>query len=296
MNAVLQIIAALYVDEAQNRCLEGWINKINDTHHALDPSDINKFIEGLPEAAKSMATSGRQHDPDEFIEHIKEHFLCLSDGYIIYPIICTESLFLKVKHKQEHKECICKYKRKSSASHMLTIPIVQGCNLNQMIKHYQEQFVRGEEGVDIDWKKISLCEEKSLPLFVDKNQNEIDPVMYGSNKGFKKDYIKQTILNLSDRLYIKLDRNPNQSKISDSVREAMHIKIQSDPNQDATVSFDLNGFIVHRGDGTTDGHYVAYVKRKGKWYKADDSVITEISLEEATDKSKTAYLLFYTKS
>lgn len=241
-----------------------------------------------------MVNLSEQQDPSEFIYHIKKHFLCLSD-HILYPIICTKRLFLKIKNNQENQEYIYKYNIERRETHMLSIPIVPGCSLSEMIKRYQEKLVQKEPSVDIDWKNVSLCEEDELPPFVKEKQKHIDPVIEGYGKGTQKDYIKQTVFELPDILYIRLGRNSGIFKINDPIHEAMHITIHPDPNQKRTVSFDLNGFIPHNGTGVNSGHYIAYVKREGKWYKTDDTVTTEVDKSSAEAASQQAYLLFYTK-
>ena len=55
----------------------------------------------------------------------------------------------------------------------------------------------------------------------------------------------------------------------------------------------LSGVVVHHdwALSTSAGHYVAYVRRGGSWWKCDDAVITQCS--EAVALAQTAYMLFY---
>ena len=55
----------------------------------------------------------------------------------------------------------------------------------------------------------------------------------------------------------------------------------------------LCGVVVHHdwALSTSAGHYVAYVRRGGVWWKCDDAVITQCS--EAVALAQTAYMLFY---
>ena len=43
----------------------------------------------------------------------------------------------------------------------------------------------------------------------------------------------------------------------------------------ATTNYRLIAFVVHLGDTLAEGHYVAYVKAQGRWYKTNDEVVTE---------------------
>lgn len=56
--------------------------------------------------------------------------------------------------------------------------------------------------------------------------------------------------------------------------------------------YDLYAVLVHHGYGCDSGHYYAYVKSPaGKWYLADDDLITPVSEDEVLGQD--AYMLFY---
>jgi ubiquitin carboxyl-terminal hydrolase 36/42 len=59
------------------------------------------------------------------------------------------------------------------------------------------------------------------------------------------------------------------------------------------ATYRLCGVVVHHdwALSTSAGHYVAFVRRGGSWWKCDDSVITPCS--EAVALNQTAYMLFY---
>ena len=63
-----------------------------------------------------------------------------------------------------------------------------------------------------------------------------------------------------------------------------------------SLLYTLHGIVVH--DGTmAGGHYYAYVKAVegpiGRWYKCNDSRVSEATEQEVLDES--AYMLFYSK-
>lgn len=55
--------------------------------------------------------------------------------------------------------------------------------------------------------------------------------------------------------------------------------------------YDLSSVVVHIGKAVDVGHYVAYCKREGKWFKYDDHKVTLIG-EEGVSRCD-PYLLFY---
>ena len=61
-----------------------------------------------------------------------------------------------------------------------------------------------------------------------------------------------------------------------------------------TALYSLVEVVVHEGSSIKGGHYVAYVKRSGQWYRPDDLRVTKVSTFEATHQQ--AYLLFYQKA
>lgn len=67
------------------------------------------------------------------------------------------------------------------------------------------------------------------------------------------------------------------------------------------VGYNLKGIAIHSG-GSDGGHYYTYIKIKGKWYKFNDSSVTQVSLQEAFEDalsenqdSSNAASLFYTR-
>lgn len=285
MNAVLQIIAALYADAAHSH-LKELIDKINTGAQPLDRSYMQQFIDGLPESAKNIAKSGRQHDPDEFIMLMNE------DSKFLGAVRCTQRLIVKnnekgnpiwVKDTQQAKNFVLRiaFDKKSSGQF----------NLSEMIAWYGEEFVEdGDLKVDLN-DYISQQERRSS--FVKNNESKLEPV----KNNVAKTYITQMIYDaIPSKLCIQLVRFSNdKSKISDQVHGTLSFTIKPNPNLDDTIGFDLHGCIVHSGDSVSSGHYVAYVKRNGKWYKADDTVIEAVDQSKVIDESGKAYLLFYTK-
>jgi len=51
-------------------------------------------------------------------------------------------------------------------------------------------------------------------------------------------------------------------------------------------------FILHLGPSLDSGHYIACVKKDGKWWLCDDQKVSEISEEKAMEQMKKSYLLF----
>ena len=83
----------------------------------------------------------------------------------------------------------------------------------------------------------------------------------------------------------------NQDGTKDKTKIDIPLKINID-NQ----TLELLGIILHKGDSTNSGHYIAIVKRNNIWYNCDDANITEINIENALNTNnvkENAYILLY---
>jgi len=59
--------------------------------------------------------------------------------------------------------------------------------------------------------------------------------------------------------------------------------------------YECNGFIQHLGSTLNGGHYVAYIKREGKWWYCSDSYIREAGPEAVEAARRNAYIFSYAK-
>ncbi len=83
----------------------------------------------------------------------------------------------------------------------------------------------------------------------------------------------------------------NTRYVNNSVDIPFMLKLNKkylEDNQSST--YELLSFIRY-----IDSHYIAYVKKNGSWFKCDDNDVKKISLDEAKNASKLAYLVHYKK-
>mmetsp|Transcript_1717 Transcript_1717/g.2100 ORF Transcript_1717/g.2100 Transcript_1717/m.2100 type:complete len:892 (+) Transcript_1717:310-2985(+) len=72
----------------------------------------------------------------------------------------------------------------------------------------------------------------------------------------------------------------------------LHIEnFMSRANQGKPAPYELVGVVVHAGQSCERGHYYAYVKSGDNWYKANDEIVTQVSVE--TVLRQQAYILIY---
>ncbi|VDL95685.1 unnamed protein product, partial [Schistocephalus solidus] len=73
---------------------------------------------------------------------------------------------------------------------------------------------------------------------------------------------------------------------------------EDDPGSNNTGFYELQGVLTHQGRSSTSGHYVSWIKKKGKWFKLDDDTVSEVGTEDIMKLSgggdwHCAYLLLY---
>eukprot|EP00347_Sterkiella_histriomuscorum_P013357 403365027 len=102
-------------------------------------------------------------------------------------------------------------------------------------------------------------------------------------------FLKEDMLDNSDTF-------PKMKKIKGMCQYPEHITMKepnlrsNSPGATENVPYELFGLTIHIGS-LEMGHYVAYSKRQGQWYKFNDEDVREVSQKEAF--SQEAYLLFY---
>lgn len=84
-----------------------------------------------------------------------------------------------------------------------------------------------------------------------------------------------------------------QEKITRDLDVPMNLTLTEAQCKTGNRKYAPEAFIVHDGSETEYGHYIAYVRRDGHWWKASDENITQESNREATRAIKQAYLIHY---
>ncbi|KAB8033278.1 hypothetical protein [Fluviispira multicolorata] len=100
------------------------------------------------------------------------------------------------------------------------------------------------------------------------------------------------------------DLNGKLSKNNDNISLSKNINIDffsMNLSEKTSVSYELNGVVVHYGNGLNGGHYVAYIMAdNNNWYKHNDTHISLIEtdyeqLEMKNDIENNGYLFLFSK-
>ena len=168
------------------------------------------------------------------------------------------------------------------------------CLINSMHTYEHEN--------DIDYCIEINVPEKSNELCIAIENGLVDPQVISDWKcdicqvygGLKYKFL--TDLNMPKFLIIKLrrgkrDENGCLYKDERPVDAAQTITVTSKEGNE--YEFTLCGIITHYGSSIESGHYIAEIKQQQKWFKCNDSIITETISENL---STTGYEFLYKKS
>ena len=97
-------------------------------------------------------------------------------------------------------------------------------------------------------------------------------------------------------LIVNLSRGKgNIYKVGISYDETIDLSKYVEAKNDSFI-YDLRCIVVHTGPSGTAGHYISFcfVENYKKWFKFDDSIVSESSFKDATNFGE-SYILFYKK-
>lgn len=90
------------------------------------------------------------------------------------------------------------------------------------------------------------------------------------------------------------DMYGRMTRLNNDVKYPLRLEIgeyMSKANRATPPPYELVGLLVHSGRTCDSGHYLSYVKSGEKWYKANDSVVSEVTEEVALNQKP--YILVY---
>ena len=105
-----------------------------------------------------------------------------------------------------------------------------------------------------------------------------------------------SIYSLPEILIINLSRGKgNIYKVGISYNETINLSQYVEVKNDSCI-YDLRCIVAHIGPSGTGGHYISFcfVENYNKWFKFDDSIVSESSFKDATNFGE-SYILFYKK-
>eukprot|EP00758_Cryptobia_borreli_P009371 Tbor_TRINITY_DN5475_c0_g1::TRINITY_DN5475_c0_g1_i1::g.24414::m.24414/K11842/USP12_46; ubiquitin carboxyl-terminal hydrolase 12/46 len=240
--------------------------------------------------------------------------------YILNTIIEEEKKLLNIPQSSQgtiqrifegqavsYTSCLeCETKSKSTQSFLdLSIDINENCSLKKCITSFwATQFLTGDDKFYCETCNARACARRTDGLWKTPNKALIIQL-----KRFK--YVEETRSFKKLNCHVPIpDQFEMEPKSDDSVdgrksRKMNHSRslILDLMSPHSIISFNLRGFIVHRGSSMNAGHYFGCFRDGETWRKYDDdevSIISEREIEKYVGEpdndshnSTTAYILMY---
>ena len=133
---------------------------------------------------------------------------------------------------------------------------------------------------------------KSLDKYFE-NKNDLNKKIKVKISGDPADLL----LKLNRFRYVKKGNEYIPSKINRPIDVPCILSLSSDKFSDGIArKYSCSGFIVHQGSRIGGGHYVSYVKNRGKWWYCDDRYVRQVGLKEVNEAKKHSYFVSYSKA
>lgn len=250
-----------------NRLSELIVKYYNDkTTTILDKTDY----EFLNEACK-FVSGDQQEDVDEFL---RETFS--SNKFEINGINIFQSIY-GFKQTTKYIEPFTSSEQMEPSTkedNALQLSLTGGKTLDELYNENITKIISGtkgtsQENLDLLNANVELTNDDIKKMLTRMEQTKIS-------------YIKKDLL-------IMLNRNTFIKNVPGKSNEPIDMPYK-------WHNFQLKGFISHIGKSGESGHYIYYGFYKNKWFKYDDSTVTEISDEKEIDEQKNlGYYYYYEK-
>lgn len=230
--------------------------------------DTNSFIKELKGFDGKPINPREQADVDEFGARI------LSDIESAVAKVGRAENFVKIFQGEIANDVVskeCSHQRSTNEPFTIfPLPVRNIKSMSESLQNTSEwETLEGENGY--------FCEGCNKKVAAKKRQriSKVPPIMMFSLKRFEFDLNTYRRVKLHSRFEIPFSISVNKTELQ------------------------LRGFVVHIGS-SEGGHYISYVKTKGKWYELNDSevrVFDPSRLSEVAfggiEARSSAYLLFY---
>lgn len=285
LNAAMQVIAKLYPETFKNsntdlaKAGRVIVKKIKSDQGSVTRQEAQTFFNALRRTGwpKDGGSSNSQQDAEEFFSYLLGHFNTPKR-------ILLWQLFEYIPTGQNSK--IQRRVKETSADGLAgyrILPMIAGLsradtNRGKSLQSYVDTFL-AEETVDY---------RGAIPGTAKKSyQIQNPPHLFAIQaKRFIQDSTNRTVFRKASE------------RIARPSSFTLKAQYQHDP-KGATLRdarYQLQAFVVHEGSSMHSGHYIAYVKLKGKWKKYDDSTVSNLTVAEAEMAAQKAYLYFFRRS
>ncbi len=276
MNAVLQIMVHIpalresVISQMQpgslKTSLENFLSNYQNrgSTEPIATAAIRRAASQQSKSSYPIASSGRQEDAHEFLQLLMSH----KTSFTRSPLIQTQETDIGYFLGGDANVLHHRLARNATFLDHFSLPITpQASSLSAMMEQY---------------------------FVVPHGQN--DKHFFMEDKAFVVKETRTQLCHAPELLPIYFKRFANSStKLNNKIDVPKTYTLPAEFTQDKTAhAYALQGFIVHIGAANI-GHYVAYFLKEGKWYCANDTLVTICSETQALQAAKDSYMTFYTR-
>jgi ubiquitin C-terminal hydrolase len=277
MNSVLQILKSFYLPKVNEKndklgkSLQVLMQLIADDKETANEAEATAVFKALHTEFGWTSDPTEQQDAQELINYFF--------NWMGLPTATTEIKFSEPTTRQE---------RPSGTDDWLMYPVELPSNNDKSMQDFFNHSIAQETVMakfrETDKGDSELHKQKKIKN-LDKLYKQILVLQlkrFATKGGTKK---------LADGTFLQ---DFTKSKVEKKVETPMHLTIRKEQTieKDKDRNYTLVGFIQHRG-GVDSGHYVAYVKKDGRWICYNDEHVKQVSEAEAENNAQQAYLFFY---
>lgn len=246
-----------------------------EAEHNLTVDEVIPFINFIN--AKSQFVEGVQQDAQEGMQELLDS---LAENQKVKDLVSFTELKI-LKHPESQVEIKQIYDQPAT---MLHIPIRKNKSIESIMGDYFTKSVAKNYVYPAEYGAFVGDVDQYLYIAHLSEYLIINPVIFAWDpKGFNTENPTQP----GARIKIPITFAPETLNMSPFVFERHAGEF--------STHYILEGVVAHSGESAYRGHYIAYVKRLGKWYTCNDSIISQSDVL-AIDPEFTPYILIYKRT
>ncbi len=248
------------------------------------PSDgihVGELRNALERVSHNVSFLGGQHDSNEVMTHVidalHDDILRVDPNYFCHQTV-TKTWVVPAGLKLAPGESLVRRSQENENHGELEVPFQPGINLPQMV------------GLCLEGRD-QLDEDSGLKIRIAGREPYVARECTYSTKWDRR----PSQLSIELKRYRYDPKTQTRMKIKDKVAVPMQMRLGARFFGDQTKcqDYELGSFIQHDGESPETGHYIAYAKINGRYWRMSDSDCTEVTLEQFQEEAQSAYRFRY---
>eukprot|EP00924_Labyrinthula_sp_SR-Ha-C_P000847 augustus_masked-scaffold_7-processed-gene-5.1-mRNA-1 protein AED:0.41 eAED:0.45 QI:0/-1/0/1/-1/1/1/0/1750 len=224
-----------------------------------------------------------QNDAFEFYTRLVDYVEEAIQYHVFQKDVLKDILYVYTLSENRR---ICKGKHKTqveTGTPYLTLNISKAGSLEELLRNYFK--VENLSGLECEkCQANNEPKERRYDVVQSKSFSRLPPVLFIQLQRFAYDFVHME----PTKLYTNIS-------VPETLDISKYLTKEGRSRGSEYSLYSLQGIVVHLGRGANFGHYYSYIRdrKTGKWYKFDDEIVHEVTLEEVLQEQKNNYMLIY---